>query len=664
MTRIEKLKKLPPQARAQELQRLFDKNKAYFKRIRSNVSEILDIGSTAPFRIEVDDKFLKIVDKRTGALCHPEAGLDRFAEVLGDWTNKAWIELISGNPRIHGKDGRYSSFTYIFQRDMLQLFPGLAQRMKERSINLPTLQNGKRFSNSVIFAGIFHGLHIDYYLSRTQLINAALIEPDPARFVLSCYFLDYEYLSKRFSGLVLHVGDEFPETHIDNFFRKAAVTGPVWVRILPGYASEKVDPMLRQLRLKWRNVFDVWFPAEYRMQGMKNALENLEHKPLCAQKTVLPEGSRIAVIGSGPSLSNDLPWLEQHQDELIIFAAHSSVTALKSHGIKPDFQFNIEIRPWTREMHDRIQLDPEIPVVTMVNDMPDKFTGFKHVLMVAALGDVLPVKFNAAIPFIPPTTGNMALAFACYCQPERIYLFGLDFGFRHAEKTHVAESTVYQSKEAHATQLGSQQLPVPANFSESAEVFTQPYFNMARLTAQKAIKSVAGRVKVFNCADGARIEGATPLHSTQIELENRDKSGDVHIIRGAFKLCSQEQAWQPFEVEAEEQLDYYKKALKDQLKIGKFNWLKFACWADDFTGQVRKKMPKRIAAEHLDCRIQPYVDIIQNLLIAWYRLLCFTNTPDEWQKVYDIGYCHFTALLDQMEWEDLASDLPTDIQKK
>ncbi len=649
MTKIDELKKLAPQQRAECLERLFQKNKIFFTKNHPAVGNLLRSVGAEPYHIHVTDDFLTITNTETGELCHPEVGLDRFAETLGGLTHNAWIDLIEGRIQNYADHGEYSKFPLRFQESMIAKFPGLTNRMEQKLINLPSLPNGKHFSNSVIFLGVFHGLHIDYYLSHTQLQSALFIEPEPARFVLSCYFLDYQKISERFGTLLLHVGAELPDSSLELFFNKLKLTGAVWTRVLPGYTFEHVDSILQRIQLKWRQC-DVWHPADWQLNGIYNAMENINTHRIFAEPATLPPGCRIAVVGAGPSLSENLQWLKKHQDQFVIFAVHSAVSALNKVGIKPDFQFSFDIHPFGEEGLNRLQLDPLVPIVNTVCDVPDKFANFKEVLMLVDQAGINPVRFNHMVPFIAPTTGNMALAFACWCRPEQVYLFGLDFGFKEAAKTHVAESTVYQTEAEHKSVLFSGHLPVVANFSGS-EVVTQSYFNLARVQAQNPISMVAGQVEVFNCSDGARIEGAAPCRADEIKLRPYDKNRDVNLLRSMFIPLQEGVHWTPHPLEGKIQLEKCKKAILSELKMTKFNWLKFSKSIDDIRGCVIKRMPQKIA-QNCDNRLEPYLQVADLLLRSWYRFLCFTNDAQEWQQVYDEGYAQFSSLLNEMTWPE------------
>lgn len=652
MTKIDELKKLAPNDRTKCLKDLYEKNKKYFSKKYPDVAKYLYPGAMNPFKIDVSGDFLTITNKDTGELCHPEVGLDRFSEMLGDWTNNAWIDLIEG--RVLGKKdyGKYSQFSFRFQKSLISRFPDLGSRMQGRVINLPILPNGKRFSNSVVFVGLFHGLHIDHYLNFTQLRNVAFVEPDSARFALSCYFLDYQVLDERFDGLLLHVGENIPQSFVTNFVTRGPVTSAVWVRILKGYASDKFEHLISQIRLEIRKPYDVWIPLDIEIEALCNCFNNMRSGDLIyAGPKKLSGRSRIAVVGAGPSLSNDLDWLKKNQNQCVMFVAHSAVSALKEVGIIPDFQFTLDTRSYSQDEWDRLQLDASIPIVTLVSDDPNKFAHFEEVLRMPGAGKGYSVKFNRIVPFIAPTTGNMALGFACHCRPEEIYLFGLDFGFRKVTETHVAEGSAYETEEQHRSILGSGHLQVKANFNEVDTVYTQPYFNLARISAEQTITSIKDKIIVLNCSDGVHIEGALPCRSGEIELREYDKSYDVERIRSMFSPAEEGVHWHLLPLDGELQLTACKKAILQVLKMKKFNWLKFSDKVNNFSSLTKKRLPNNIA-QKLDGRVVPYLDLVYDLLICWYKLLCFTNSEAEWQRVYEEGYAELISLVDELEWPE------------
>ncbi|WP_303720678.1 hypothetical protein [Malonomonas rubra] len=195
-------------------------------------------------------------------------------------------------------------------------------------------------------------------------------------------------------------------------------------------------------------------------------------------------------------------------------------------------------------------------------------------------------------------------------------------------------------------------MPVQANFSDAETVLTQPYFNQARQMAERAIESVDGRVKVFNCSDGALVRGAEPLRAEQIALRAYDKQADIDLIRSSFRPLRAGEDWEPFPMAGEQLLSLYKKGLLNELKMKKFNWFKFAKIVDSIDHMVLKRLPRKSVVEG-DMRLEPYMEVVRELLIMWYRFLCFGNNEHEWQQVYEVGYQELAALIEDMHWDDL-----------
>ncbi len=116
-----------------------------------------------------------------------------------------------------------------------------------------------------------------------------------------------------------------------------------------------------------------------------------------------------------------------------------------------------------------------------------------------------------------------------------------------------------------------------------------------------------------------------------------------------FVPAKEDAHWQPFSLDGEVQLEAYKKALLRVFKMKKFNWLKFSETVDNFNTLIVKQLPNSIG-RNFDQRLVPYSAIVTDLLIGWYRMLCFTNTEAEWQRVYEEGYVQLNSLIDELEW--------------
>jgi hypothetical protein len=215
----------------------------------------------------------------------------------------------------------------------------------------------------------------------------------------------------------------------------------------------------------------------------------------------------------------------------------------------------------------------------------------------------------------------------------------------------------------HRSIIGSGHLQVPANFDDGDGIYTQSYFNFSRIEAQKPVAAITNRTKVVNCSDGARIDGAVPCRADGIELREYAKQKDIDAIRAMFEPAREDEHWSVLPLEGGEQLAAYKKAMLRVLKMKKFNWLKFVEKIDAFQVAVEKQLSGAVLRQR-DDRIDPYLNVATELLMCWYRMLCFTNNEHEWQCVYEKGYEEFAALVEQMTWDVDDSMLSRTEQKK
>lgn len=644
---IDLISQATPEKRVEILQGRYEKNLAFFKQNHPDLHELL-IKVQSPYEINLTETFLDVVDTKTGASCltgDPVA----YAKALGDWSHQAWSEMIDLKLRTHPERFQHSQMVRSFSQGLLDAFPQFGDRFKQLRVDLPTLKDGRKFSNPVVFIGLLHGLHIDYFLSRTEVRTVAFIEPDPNKFVVSSYFLDYQDLHERLGPLLIQVGTAPEPDFMDVFFMRAFVTGNVWVRALFGYASEENGNYLQQLTHHWQALQDNWFPADTYLDAMGWCLENLKAKrPVLNARPQLSEHSQIAVVGAGPSLTDDLPWLKENRENLIIFAAHSAIRPLKKAGIEPDFQFclDLDLQGEAFEGHD---FYPDIPIIVDSRTSPTFLSFFSKPLLLAGRRVCYPVRFEPLVEGIMPTTGNLCVAFACFCQPEKLYLFGMDLGFKQVQQSH-ADGTIYDDKAGeHEKVAGEKQLVVPANFTESGRVLTRPYFNLARCEIEELLRAETGRTEVFNCSDGAGIKGAQPHRSGSARIAgNPVKSVDLSHIENCFSAACSGVGYRAFRQSGAKSLHNIRERLLSLfVEVDVFDWI-------DFTRKLDRSLMELLVEstsdECHDRRMQGYLDIVRDLFVAWYRFLCFAQSEEESLYLYDVGRRLLEEALAELTW--------------
>jgi hypothetical protein len=109
--------------------------------------------------------------------------------------------------------------------------------------------------------------------------------------------------------------------------------------------------------------------------------------------------------------------------------------------------------------------------------------------------------------FCSPTVANGAAAVAIALGFKKLYLFGIDYGFRSDEYHHSKDSAYYQKEWQGETKKMDGLIEIESNRGDF--VFTTPIFDMSRGVMEMLIKRSAA--KFFNLSDGAKIQGTTFL---------------------------------------------------------------------------------------------------------------------------------------------------------
>lgn len=646
-TVIDELKKAKPNRRPKIVQAIHDRNVAFFKRRNPILGEALDKLGTGGFMIRFNQDFLDVFEVRTNEYAHPPGKLLEYIETVASWHHTGWIDKMEVLHRYIGEN-EHSAVLRGFYDALHAQLPKVDERMRGGIINLPRLQDGRRFSGSTVFLGALTGLHIVHYLNTTEVRDIFIIEPDIHKFALSCWFVDYEAIEKRFNRLVLHVGDDMPESPLDYLMGASPVVAGVWLRFLPIYHSPYFEEVLGRTNLRWRSIHEIMVPFDRELRNLVYGAANLRAEyPILSLTPKLSSGSRIAVVGSGPSLENDIPWLKKNRSRLIIIAVHSSVRVLRKHGIKPDFQATLD----TEMLDDlpKLQLDTEVPFIVYYKADPRALKDFKTVLMVHENGKANVVRFNKRVTYTHPTSGNLAVSVALHFQASETYLFGLDLGFRDAARSH-ATGTWHDDDDGagHGDAAWRDSVGAKANFEDSQGlIYTHSYYNYSRTAVETAIKTLTDGGKVFNCSDGVRIEGAEPCRSAEVELPAyRNRQKDMAAIQAAF-VRGREGVWEPYPLSGETLLKEMSEALLDAVTIKRPDWLSFAAALDQAFSRV---LLSHTAKHGDDLRVEVYSRLIPDLLADWYRVMVFTRTPEEFRTGYKVGLENLRILISKLQW--------------
>jgi len=348
---------------------------------------------------------------------------------------------------------------------------------------------------------------------KTDLI--IVYEPDPYKFVISLYNVDYSEMFDRYK-LYLIIGND------ENIIRRSVKdiitkNNPVLIPFLAkvnlyinNTYSENFDTILKKALLL---SIKGWGFYDDEKIALKHGLENLKEKPpYLFRPSKKIENSTVFIVASGPSLEKDIGFIRDNADKAVIFSCGTALHKLYKEGITPDFHIELERETIRKDILERLPADYLKKIDLIAADVvhPDIKRMFKNAYLFFREGAIHTKILNPSFipPAITPTVTNTATSIAIISGFENIIFFGTDMGFKEREKKHVS-GTIFDSKEfKYIEEFMEVQLEVDGNFG--GRVLTNDILLWSKEHLDILISSFKDR-NFYNCSDGAKIESAVPV---------------------------------------------------------------------------------------------------------------------------------------------------------
>ncbi|RED51020.1 6-hydroxymethylpterin diphosphokinase MptE-like protein [Aestuariispira insulae] len=288
-------------------------------------------------------------------------------------------------------------------------------------------------------------------------------------------------------------------------------------------------------------IYNGWLEDEmiHFKNGMRNFLYRdlrlLDH-PLSTEKNC-----PAFIIGSGPSLSQDIETIKNLREKAVIFSCGSSIRILLSHGIKPDFHCELEnvfsTVPVIAEVAGKFDLSG-ITLIASTTVHPAVFNFFEdHVVFFREGGGAVRwmQQDRSQLSHASPSCTNAGARVAIQMGFANLYLFGIDLGSTNPAKHH-AEGSIYTSL-ADASErdrvkdmkLAIENYPLTCEGNFRELVHTSPLMTFMK-NSLELLALTMPEVTIINCSDGAAIAGTKPLRSAKIilseeadHLESKDR---------------------------------------------------------------------------------------------------------------------------------------------
>lgn len=417
--------------------------------------------------------------------------------------------------------------------------------------NLREKFSANRALPSSVFYGLFSGIFLQDLLERGHRFHHVIIyEENIDIFRISLYFLDYALLlnsagfydldskndeKMKMNSCLIFIKDISPNM-IEIFAQNLRLTNNILLLELKQFSSENVA-RFQNILLKERQVaFRGWGSFEDEVIALKNTFKNLKSCKILKnpQKINAP----ICVVGNGPSLDLNIKFLKDNKDKMIIFSAGTALKVLNNHGVRPDFQIEIERVPYLKDILLDSQLN-DIPLIhaqVLSIDAVDIAREKYCFIRVGSASSYVDSKLEI-LEFSAPFVGNAAFSLACIFGSD-VIICGLDCGIIMGFSKHSKNS--FYGDESDSVPIdffevsGTRSPFQKGDNSTKYRVFSNDLFMLSSKNIENAIRFY-NQENIINIGYGANINGARNISSCEFYLKSIDKSKEIENIKKCFK---------------------------------------------------------------------------------------------------------------------------------
>jgi uncharacterized Rossmann fold enzyme len=234
------------------------------------------------------------------------------------------------------------------------------------------------------------------------------------------------------------------------------------------------------------------------------------------------------IVGSGPSIDDDLDFIKANQDRAVIFCCGSALGVLLANGIRPDFQMMLENGEAPREMLESMAKSYSFEGIRLIGSntiSPQIRPLFKdrsfYMRKSLSSYSMFSPGEEYSLDRSGPTVTNTGLEAALWSGFHDIYLFGCDLGARSPERHHSRFSPYHMAERNagyDAAVVFAQTLPARELGNFGGIAFTNDIMTWSRDAMEGSIAGTGAGRRIYNCSDGIRIKGARPQVSAGVKI--------------------------------------------------------------------------------------------------------------------------------------------------
>ena len=367
--------------------------------------------------------------------------------------------------------------------------------------HLPSLElNQDKFSGEYRNAVLLGSLSLLYlkFIEPNAFDSFLLVESDPIQFAVLLHLIDFEEITNSlkqkklgFSLLLETIQLDLGVAILDHY----ASNNPLALHGLRLFKSPKLSPALYQAH-SWMHASDgllhlargfLGNDTDEINQCLHSVCNSLhEFQSLLLTPNIISSNESAVLIASGPSLDQQLPYLNKFQEDLFIVACGSSLGSLLASGVTPSVLVLLEMDSKVFEDLNMLLVQgydlSGIVLITSVTIDPRISRLFKKTIYFhrprSAAFSLFPFEESAILPQAGPQVANAGLEVLLVLGFRKLLLIGCDFG---AESTDVIRS-------ANAVGQSKRIMDMPSRSNRGRTIFSSGELRVTRDLFQNMIR--------------------------------------------------------------------------------------------------------------------------------------------------------------------------------
>ncbi len=443
-----------------------------------------------------------------------------------EWTRQRMAEFASDPERLGYADPSHCNLSAVSMPLLDQMATYVRNRGLTQSLaGLPVVDVGYLF----VF-GVGLGHHIGELIGATPARHVVLIEPVPEFIRHACAVVDWAQVfeTARERGITVHVCLESDPERICRFVEALVsregntfIDGSYFHPHYYSWTFKQCMELLRE-RLKVHGLSSGFYEDEVEM--VRNCHANLDRWPfhLLETRAFREQSLPVFIVGAGPSLDADLDVIRKWRERVLLVSCGTTLGILLKHGLRPDLHCEIERGALVFDLLATVEAEYGFTGITLVaSTTVDPRIGAlfdkRWFVFRAALSPAVLLR-GAALPLTgtDPLCCNAAFATVTCLGFREIYLFGLDLAQKEAGRHHAKDSLYFKDEHADLDEMYRKRFNrvVPGNFGGTVDTFWA--FDAGRHGIARLQQYY--RTRLFNCSDGARIDGAQPKVAASVNV--------------------------------------------------------------------------------------------------------------------------------------------------